>query len=101
VRVLGLSHPNSGCGYHRVVLPLITMPEVKGIITNHPNEEILSQKYDILLYNRVSQFDGNFDRVREDLGCKIVVDMDDDWLLPSNHLNYLHSREISRANLSI
>ena len=95
MRVLGLSHPNSGCGYHRVVLPLITMPEVNGIITNYPNEEILAEKYDILLYNRVSQFDNNFDKVRTDLGCKIVVDMDDDWLLPSNHLNYYEYQEMN------
>jgi glycosyltransferase involved in cell wall biosynthesis len=88
MKILGLSHPQSGCGYHRVVLPLITMPDVKGIITNYPSEETLADKYDILLFNRVSQFDGNFEHVRNQLGCKIVVDMDDDWELPSNHLNY-------------
>lgn len=88
MKILGLSHPQSGCGYHRVVLPLITMTDVKGVITNYPSEETLADKYDILLFNRVGQFDGNFDDVRKNLGCKVVVDMDDDWDLPTNHLNY-------------
>jgi glycosyltransferase involved in cell wall biosynthesis len=96
MKILGLSHPQSGCGYHRVVLPLITMPDVKGVITNYPSKETMADKYDILLYNRVSQFDGNFDDVRNQLGCKIVVDMDDDWNLPSNHLNYAEYQEMGK-----
>lgn len=64
------------------------MPDCKGVITNMPNEDMLAQKYDLLVYNRIGPFDNNLENARKELGCKIVVDMDDDWYLPSNHLNF-------------
>jgi hypothetical protein len=64
------------------------MDNIEGVISNYPNEEMLSKGYDILLFNRISLWDNNLDAVRDALNCKIVCDMDDDWILPSNHLNY-------------
>lgn len=88
MKILGISHPNSGCGYHRIVLPLMFMENITGICTNKPTDEMLSEKWDVLFYNRVSMFDNNLEETKKQLGCKIVVDMDDSWLLPTNHLNY-------------
>jgi glycosyltransferase involved in cell wall biosynthesis len=95
MKILGLSHPHSGCGFHRVVLPLGFMNDVSGFVTNIPTDDVLTQKWDILLFNRISQYDNNFDKVREQIGCKIVVDMDDDWILPSNHINYYDYQELN------
>lgn len=100
MKILGLSHPVSGCGFHRITLPLGFMDDIDGIVTNYPNEEILSNKYDIVFYNRISPFDKSFEQVRDKLGCKIILDMDDDWDLPSNHLNYHDYQEMSARIIS-
>lgn len=88
MKILGLSHPHSGCGFHRVILPLGYMQDVKGYVTNYPTVEKLAEGWDILFYNRLSMFDDRLDDVKEELGVKIVLDMDDDWILPPNHLNF-------------
>ena len=36
----------------------------------------------------MSMFDEHWDETKELLECKVVLDMDDHWKLPSNHLNY-------------
>ena len=86
MNILGLSQKNSGCGYHRVVLPLGFMDGIKGYVTNLPSDEIVSE-YNYLLYNRISVFDNNI-QVLKDKGYKIIIDLDDDWDLPANHLLY-------------
>lgn len=88
MRILGLSQPFSGCGYHRVLLPLGFLNDTKAFVTNFPTPEVLVRGWDILLYNRVSMWDGQMQRVKDELGVKVVVDMDDAWNLPPDHINY-------------
>lgn len=94
MRILGLSHPASGCGFHRIVLPLGYMDGVKAYVTNHPTAEKMAEGWDIVFYNRLSPFDENWQMVRDTLNCKIVLDMDDDWTLPPNHLNFFDYERI-------
>jgi glycosyltransferase involved in cell wall biosynthesis len=78
------------------------MENIDGYITNAPTEETISQKWDVFFYNRVSMFDNNLDELREKTGCKIVLDMDDSWYLPTNHLNfrdYIHLNPRIENNL--
>jgi hypothetical protein len=95
MNILGISHPNSGCGYHRVCLPMGYMDNITGVISNYPTEEMLSTNYDILLFNRISLWDNNLNAIRDALNCKVVCDMDDDWILPPNHLNYEQYKEMA------
>jgi glycosyltransferase involved in cell wall biosynthesis len=88
MKILGISHPHSGCGFHRVVLPLGFMSDVKGLVTNVPNEEVIGTGWDIVFFNRLSVWDDNLELVKDQMNCKIIVDMDDDWKLPRNHLLY-------------
>jgi glycosyltransferase involved in cell wall biosynthesis len=88
MKILGLSYPDSGCGFHRVVLPLGFMPDVEAFVTNLPTEEKLQEGWDVLLYNRISVFDNDWPATKEVLNCKIVLDLDDYWVLPANHPNY-------------
>lgn len=98
MRVLGLTHKDSGCGFHRVILPLGFMHGTKALCTNYPAPEIVAKGWDILLYNRLSIFDDNWPETKETLDIKVVMDMDDDWILPPNHVNY-HSYEIARHRI--
>ena len=88
MRILGLAHHQSGCSYHRIVLPLAFMEGVTGYITNNPTEEIYESGFDLAMFNRVSMWDNDFEKVRKMLGVKIIIDLDDHWDLPTNHLNY-------------
>lgn len=87
MKIIGITNQNSGCGYHRVVLPLAFMPDCKGYVTNFITED-KAHDWDIFLYNRMTIYDGDFDKLRKLLNCKIVLDLDDYWKLPPNHMNY-------------
>lgn len=86
MRILGISSQSSGCGYHRIAMPMLMMEDTTGIVCDMPNEEILAKGYDLIFYNRVSPFDEHWDKTREELNVKVVLDMDDDWMLPPNHI---------------
>ena len=88
MRILGLSHHQSGCGFHRVVLPMAFMNGITGFVTNIPTNEKLEEGWDIILYNRKSVLDKDWSEVKRQMGVKVVMDIDDDWILPPNHLNY-------------
>lgn len=88
MKILGIANPKSGCGYHRVSLPLGFMDDIKGVVTNKVTPEQLAEGFDIIFYNRLSMFDNNFEDFKREYGYKFVMDMDDDWILPTNHLNY-------------
>ncbi len=87
MRIIGLSNKNSGCGYHRVLLPLGFMQNIKGYVTNIITEDKI-YGWDIILYNRLCQYDSNWEEFRKIINCKIVLDLDDYWVLPPNHINY-------------
>lgn len=87
MRILGISNPESGCGYHRVVNPLAFMEGTR-YITNNPTSEIMEQGWDIILFNRTSPFDDYWQTAKNITGAKVVMDMDDDWVLPPGHVNY-------------
>lgn len=103
MKVLGVGDEESGCSFHRIVLPLGYMSNVKGLCTNMPTDEVFNEKWDILIYNRVSQLDGDIKNVKEKIGCKVVFDIDDDWILPSNNLyheSYKKLKPIIESNIA-
>jgi glycosyltransferase involved in cell wall biosynthesis len=87
MKILGITSRQSGCGYHRIVMPLAFMDDIYGHITNGIHEEIANEKFDIALFNRICYaYDNDLDKLRANHGCKIVMDIDDDWDLPANHI---------------
>lgn len=102
MKILGISGLDSGCGYHRVVLPMAFMQDINGYVTNVPKEETLAEGWDILLYNRISPFDADWSKFRNENKAKIIIDLDDDWVLPSNHIanaTYTGIRERIEINI--
>lgn len=86
MKILGFSALDSGCGYHRIVLPLAFMQNIEGHVTNVPVQNTLDKGWDIVYYNRISPFDTDWKANKEKLKAKIIIDMDDDWVLPPNHI---------------
>ena len=94
MNIIGVTHKESGCGYHRVMLPLAFMNDIKGYVTNYITED-KTDDWDILLYNRIRQYDLNWKKTKELLGCQVVMDIDDHWQLPVNHLYYNTYQDIA------
>lgn len=95
MKILGITNKTSGCGYHRVIMPLGFMEDVTGYVTNHLTEDKM-EGWDMMLYNRLSPFDLNWQKTKDLLECKIVMDIDDYWNLPPNHINYNHYEEFGK-----
>ncbi len=88
MKILALTQKFSGCGYHRLMLPVSFMPKEYGRITDTITEEELAEKkYDIVFINRVWDKD-NLIELRKKYGFKLVVDVDDYWILNHDHLMF-------------
>ncbi len=95
MNVIGMTDQNSGCGYHRILLPLGFMQDIKGYVTNYITPD-KTDGWDILIYNRLSPYDADWNKARELLQCKVVIDLDDYWKLPPSHINYGHYEEFGK-----
>jgi glycosyltransferase involved in cell wall biosynthesis len=65
------------------------MDNINAYVTNVVSEEIDDKQFDIVLFNRTIQnFGITIDEARKKWNCKVVMDIDDDWELPPNHIMY-------------
>ena len=95
--IFGLIKKDSGVDFHRITMPLLMMPGIDAYITNglqpvdltgngwKPNGSPLN-KPDAIYYNRVVSED--VVKMAHKEGIKIVVDVDDYWLLDPHHIAY-------------
>lgn len=88
MRILAYGQRDSGCTWHRLTLPLGFMPGTVSHLTNIISAEVLDKGWDIFLFNRTSQFDNKWDEFKKETGMKVVMDIDDWWVLPPSHINY-------------
>ena len=49
LNIIGLTNKESGCGYHRVILPLAFMDGINGYVTNFITED-KTDGWDLLLF---------------------------------------------------
>ena len=90
MRILCVTNPNSGVGYHRQMLPLQEMPDVYVLFADFLNDEVLSRGFDIVMVNRYIpgiELDQLID-YRKRYDFKLVVDIDDYWILDPWHVLY-------------
>ena len=88
MKILTLTQKFSGCGYHRLMLPVSFMPKEYGRITDHMEEKDWEEhKYDIVFINRIWEKDDLIE-LRKKYGFKLVVDVDDYWILNHDHLMF-------------
>lgn len=86
----------SGSGYHRILLPIGTM---KGVQAFASDKILEGSDIDVLLYNRVSQYDGHWDEIKKALDCTIVLDMDDYWYPDNTGMAKRIESNIANADL--
>lgn len=88
MKILTLTQKYSGCGYHRLMMPISFMEKEYGRITDQMTEEQWQEKkYDIVFINRTWDNEDILQR-RKEHGFKLVVDVDDYWHLSHDHLMY-------------
>lgn len=90
MRIIAYTTKNSGPGYHRIVMPLLTMPDVDVYITNNLLEEHFEKGCDVFMYSRVLPESAQpiIARLKTKYGFKVVVDIDDHWHLDTHHILY-------------
>lgn len=88
MEIIGLVRQNNGCDYHRILLPLGYMNDVNCYVANMITEERENTPTDIIVYNRINYLADGIKRLRDKTGAKVVMDIDDYWKLPANHLSY-------------
>lgn len=90
MRIIAFVHKNSGVSWHRLILPLLLMPDVDVFITNNLQLEHFEKGADLFMYNREIP-DHALAQIKElqlTHGFKICVDMDDFWILDEYHVLY-------------
>ena len=99
MKILGLTQKFSGCGYHRIMLPVSLMEKEKGRITDTITDETFETKWDIVFINRLWKND--LIELRKQHSFKLVVDVDDYWILDHDHLDYDNYKEHNVAQITI
>jgi hypothetical protein len=97
MEILGVGAKNDGCSYHRIFLPIAYMDKTRGKITNNLAEDGFDG-WDILYLNRLiyNMPTEHLKGLRDKYGFKLVVDMDDHWVLNHGHiLKELYDSELT------
>jgi glycosyltransferase involved in cell wall biosynthesis len=88
MKILVLTQQHSGVGYHRLMLPTILMEgKERARITDTITEGLLDEGWDIVWLSRTWDKDDIFE-LRAKYGFKVIVDVDDYWILDAHHIMY-------------
>ena len=87
IKIIGIVNQKSAPDYHRVYTPLMNM-EANVHITNKLTEEQLEKGCDLLVINRFAFYNKPEEIFawRDKYGFKLVIDIDDYWILESGHI---------------
>ncbi len=109
-----ISRHQNGCDWYRCVLPAIYLQkDIEWCKTNSIEMLWIAQQEhkidcDILIYNKLIATDVSVLRSLQDKGMKIIVDIDDYWILSQNHAHYdqwmtkvFDNQKYSNAELTI
>lgn len=88
MRILAITMQNSAVGYHRLMMPIYYLEKSYAHFTDILNDEILEQKFDIVIMNRYCQTTHINDLIayRKKYGFKLIIDIDDYWILDPWHI---------------
>lgn len=92
MKIFGLINRTSGPGFHRIFVPLITMPNTDAYVTNAVEEEDFEKRRpDAIYYNRI--ISDEVLRLQSKYHFRVVVDVDDWWRLDPHHIMFKYSRD--------
>jgi hypothetical protein len=88
MRILVLTAPNSGVGYHRLMLPIYYLEKTYAMFTDALTDEVLEENFNLVIFNRFipgTTLETLIEK-RDKYGFKIICDIDDYWILDSSHI---------------
>lgn len=90
MRIIAYTERPSGVSYHRLIMPLLLMPEIDLYITNNLLEDHFEKGCDIFFYCRSlpDHCIEKLNELKEKYNFKTVVDVDDYWILDEYHPLY-------------
>lgn len=92
MKIFGLINKNSGPGFHRIMMPLLLMPDIDTYITNAIEEKDFEEKKpDWIYYNRI--ISDEVLRLQSRYHFRVAVDVDDWWQLDPHHIMFRYSRD--------
>ena len=88
MRILAIASKSSGVSYHRILMPIVNMQKDYCLMTDVINEEVVSNKYDLVVMNRMlhNVTPEQMIEWRIKYGFKLIVDNDDHWDLGASHI---------------
>lgn len=98
MKIFGLIQRNSGPGFHRIMMPLLLMPDADVYITNAIEEkDFAERKPDWIYYNRFVSDDVL--KACKTHGVKVALDIDDYWHLDPHHISFKESVRLDLPRL--
>jgi glycosyltransferase involved in cell wall biosynthesis len=90
MRIVAFVNNNSGPSYHRIIMPLMLLPDTDVYITNNLLEKDFEKGCDIFMYNRMlpSHCKETIQKLKQKYDFKTCVDVDDWWELDPHHILY-------------
>lgn len=88
MRILVLTAPNSGVGYHRLMLPIYYLEKTYAMFTDALTDDVLKENFDIVIFNRFipgTSLELLLEKQKQ-YGFKIICDIDDYWILDRSHI---------------
>lgn len=88
MKILVLTAPNSGVGYHRLMLPIYYLEKTYAMFTDALTDEVLEENFELVIFNRFipgTTLETLIEK-RDKYDFKIICDIDDYWILDSSHI---------------
>ena len=92
MRIAYINSPSKGVDYHRLTKPLSLLTDWVTQYNTIPLDKVKEVDANVLIFNRAMIEDEQYDIIKafKRKGTKVIVDIDDYWVLPQHHLAYSH-----------
>jgi glycosyltransferase involved in cell wall biosynthesis len=98
MKIAYIQSTSKGVNYHRLTKPLSLFEDVTAYNTI-PLDKVDEVDCEVLIFNRCMIEPEQLDIIQKfkSKGVKIIVDIDDYWILPDHHVSYKAHKEIGQA----
>ena len=95
MKIAAIQSTSKGVNYHRIANPLSYTEHELTMYNTIPLNKVSEVECDVLIFSRFMIEPEQLDIIRKfkHRGTKVIVDIDDYWILPQNHVSYSGHKE--------